>query len=99
MHNRWIIEDAFAKAGCVVEPQVQSNSILTLYSHVRMGNWATIAPSFHAQLTGIPDGVRALTLTTPEIQSPVGLIWRNTSPLSPIIKAFLSVTDNIGPIA
>ncbi len=93
MHNRWIIEDAFAQSGCVVEPQLQSNSIMTLYTHVRAGYWATIAPSFHAKLVGIPEGVRALKLTQPHVEHPVGLLWRDTDPLSPLIEAFRLVAE------
>lgn len=91
MHNRWIIEDAFAQAGCTVEPQVQSNSILTLYSHVRMGSWATIAPNLHVQLAGIPKGIKVLPLVEPEIKNAIGLVWRNSSPLSPLIQSFLDI--------
>ena len=91
MHNRWIIENTFEQLGCKVDPQVQSNSILTLYSHVRMGNWATIAPDIHVQLAGIPKGIRVLPLTDPHIINPIGLIWRDASPLSPMIQSFLDV--------
>lgn len=94
MHNRWIIDDAFARVGCSVNPQVQSNSILTLYSHVRMGGWATIAPTTHVQLAGIPDGIRSLPLTEPDVYNKIGLVWRDTSPLSPLIQSFLEIAKS-----
>ncbi|MCB1755110.1 MAG: LysR family transcriptional regulator [Gammaproteobacteria bacterium] len=91
MHNRQIIEDVFAEVGCHPDILFESNSILTLYTHVQNGHWATIAPNFHARLLGVPDGVRALPLTHPELLQPVGLIWRDMQPLSPLVEAFKQV--------
>ena len=95
MNNRKIIEDAFTKVGCTVEPQMESNSLLTLYNHVKTGNWAAIASSLHVELTGIPKEVRALELTDPIIKNPVGLVWHHTSPLSPLVQEFLNITYEI----
>lgn len=97
MFNRQIIEEAFGAVGCEVKPQFESNSILTLYTHVRSGHWATIAPTFHANLIGMPDGVRKLRLHSPEISQPVGLVWRDMQPLSPILEAFHHLVSQTAP--
>ncbi len=44
MQNRRIIESAFRKAGAQVEPELESNSIVNLYTHVQMAGLATVLP-------------------------------------------------------
>ncbi|HPE59080.1 MAG TPA: LysR family transcriptional regulator [Thiolinea sp.] len=90
MHNRHLIESAFQAAGCDVEPQFQSNSFLALYSHVSNGYWATIAPGFHARIAGLNQGVAAIPLVEPAVVHPVGLLWRQDEPLSPLVSAFIA---------
>ena len=94
MYNRRIIENTFASVGCVVRSQFQSNSILTLYAHVRSGHWATIVPANHAQLVGHLQGVRSLDLVEPEVSHPVGLVWRDADPLSPVVAALCAIAGS-----
>lgn len=91
MNNRKIIEKAFTDAGCTISPQMESNSLLTLYNHVKTGNWATITSRLHADLTGISEQVRVLKIIDPILENPVGLVWHQTDPLSPLINEFLNV--------
>ncbi|MDO6461281.1 LysR family transcriptional regulator [Granulosicoccaceae sp. 1_MG-2023] len=91
MYNRRIIENTFAGVGCTVRSQFQSNSILTLYAHVRSGRWATIVPAYHAQLVGHLEGLRSLALVEPAVSHPVGLVWRDAEPLSPVVAALCDI--------
>ncbi|PID50359.1 MAG: LysR family transcriptional regulator [Proteobacteria bacterium] len=95
MHNRWIIEDTLEKLGCSVQPQLQSSSLMTLYAHVMSGHWATIVPSFHAQSVAIPASVKILALHAPYVEHPVGLIWREAEPLSPLVAAFCAMAIQV----
>lgn len=88
MQNRRIIDTVFERIQCQVKPRLESNSTLALYSHVQTGQWATIASSIHIKMLGLPTGVRALPLHTPDVSYQVGLIRAEADPLPPLVKAF-----------
>jgi len=92
MHNRWIIEDTLQQLGCTVNPQLESSSLMTLYTHVSHGHWSTIVPSFHAQSVSMPAGIHILPLHNPAVSHPVGLIWRDSDPLAPLVAAFRTLS-------
>ncbi len=44
MHGRKIVDQVFAERGVVLAPQVETDSIASLYALVRTGRWASIVP-------------------------------------------------------
>lgn len=87
MQNRRIAEIAFRMTGRAVEPAMETNSIVTLYTIVRSGNCASIVPG--QLLTIVPPlpEVVALPLVEPDLGYVVGLAYADRDPPSQLAKA------------
>ena len=53
MQNRRIINRLLNNAGQVVQPTLESNSIVVLVSHVQTGRWACVMPEKLAEIFGL----------------------------------------------
>lgn len=74
MHNRTLVDKAFAAAGVSVKPVIETNSILTLALSVLVGEVCSVLPG---ALVGVVRGYReleALPLMEPQVLTPVGFI-------------------------
>ena len=94
MQNRRIIESAFRKAGAQVEPELESNSIVNLYTHVQMAGLATVLPEIFIGLMGDTARVRAIPLIAPVVEHSVGLVAHARDPLPKVVKAMLDLADD-----
>lgn len=67
------IDAAFANAGCTVQPRLESDSMSTLYAHIRTGGLYSVLP--HSVLS-LPDPARPLAALAivPELRRRIGLI-------------------------
>ncbi|WP_373356420.1 LysR family transcriptional regulator [Pseudoroseicyclus sp. CXY001] len=90
MQNRRIIDGHLAEAGVTAHPQVETNSTITLVSHVLSGGWATILPSRAAEAFLATGPLSATPLTAPDARHQVGLVYPPRDPLPPLLKAFLA---------
>jgi DNA-binding transcriptional LysR family regulator len=91
MQNRRIIDMHFHEAGAEVHAAIETNSLITLWSHLRFGQWATVVPHSFLSLIGEIDGLVALALIEPEVSHAVGLVASDRDPLPPVARAFLDV--------
>ena len=74
MHNRTLVDGAFAAAQATVRPVIETNSILTLALSVVAGDVCSVLPG---ALVGAVRGygeLEALPLADPEILTPVGFM-------------------------
>ncbi len=74
MHNRTIVDSAFAMAGMEVKPTIETNSVLTLALSVVAGQVCSVLPG---ALVGVVRGYReleALPLVSPEVRTPIGFM-------------------------
>lgn len=74
MHNRTIIDSAFALAGAEVKPAIETNSVLALALSVVAGDICSILPG---ALVGAVRGYReleALPLVSPDVLTPIGFM-------------------------
>jgi DNA-binding transcriptional LysR family regulator len=94
MQNRRIIESAFRKAGAQVEPELESNSIVNLYTHVQMAGLATVLPEIFIGLMGDSARIRAIPLISPAVEHSVGLVAHARDPLPKVVKAMLDLADD-----
>ena len=94
MQNRRIIESAFPKAGAQVEPELESNSIVNLYTHVQMAGLATVLPEIFIGLMGDSARIRAIPLIAPAVEHSVGLVAHARDPLPKVVKAMLDLADD-----
>ncbi len=96
MHERRIIDEAFAQVNCVPDATViASDSILNLIFHVMFADLVTIIPSHFAHLPGSFPGTQAIELMEPTISREVGLVWSPTEPMMPMAKMMISIVKEI----
>ncbi len=74
MHNRTIVDAAFLKAGVVVKPIIETNSILTLALSVVAGEVCSILPGALVDAVSGYNELEALPLHSPSVQTPIGFM-------------------------
>jgi DNA-binding transcriptional LysR family regulator len=94
MQNRRIIDAAFRKAGAQVEPELESNSIVNLYTHVEMAGLASVLPEIFIGLMGDVGRIRAIPLVLPMVEHSVGLVAHDRDPLPKVVKAMLDLAGS-----
>lgn len=95
---RRFIDEAFANVGAAVVPQVETDSMASLYAHVATGSWASIVP--HTWFHSMPAtaAMRGLRLVEPEQRAPIAIAIHASAPGSAAARAFLNVAAG-APVA
>jgi DNA-binding transcriptional LysR family regulator len=88
MQNRRIIDRAFRSADCRPEPALETNSVISLYSNVRLMGLASVMPHYILNILGKDPGLKAIPLKEPEIAHAVGLVILDRDPIAPLVRAF-----------
>ena len=99
MQNRRIISQHLAEAGQEVEAKVESNSVITLVSHVLTGRWASVVPVKTAELFAAQPGLRAIPIADHGDRHLVGLITAMRDPHTPVLAALIDEARRISAIA
>jgi DNA-binding transcriptional LysR family regulator len=89
MHERQIIDAAFASVGKNPKPAIESDSIVNLAFHTMLGGTVTVVPSHFEIVIGAFPGTRLVNLVKPEVVRQVGLIWADGNPMLPMARAML----------
>ncbi len=96
MHERRIIDSAFAKIGKTPDPTVTaSDSILNLIFHVVFAGFVTIVPRHFVRMPGQFPGAKALDLVEPEVTQEVGLVWSQSEPMMPMARVMVSIVKQL----
>ena len=98
MQNRRIINQHIAEAGAEARPTLESNSMITLFAHVRTGKWASIMPLNLLESLGIAEPVRAIPIVGPDAGHLVGLVAAHREPNTPVVSALLHFARSISEI-
>jgi DNA-binding transcriptional LysR family regulator len=87
MRDRQIIDEAFAGHGITVAPQVETDSVASLFAQVATGDWACIVP--HTWLWTSPPGgdVRVVEMVGPALTADIALAINAAGPGSPVARA------------
>lgn len=87
MRDRQIIDEAFARHAITVTPQVETDSVASLFAQVATGNWACIVP--HTWLWTTPTGgeIRAVEMVDPVLKAEIALATNSAEPGSPVARA------------
>jgi DNA-binding transcriptional LysR family regulator len=94
MHNRSIVDAAFAQAGVTVKPMIETNSVLTLGLSVLVGDVSSILPgALVAVLRGYAE-LEAVPLVSPEVLTPIGFMFSFTDRPSHTLRAALNMADD-----
>ncbi len=94
MHNRTIVDAAFAQAGTPVQPAMETNSILTMALSVVAGEVCSVLPG---ALVGAVRGYRelqALPLVAPDVRTPIGFMSHQTVQASRTLQAALALAQD-----
>jgi DNA-binding transcriptional LysR family regulator len=95
MRIRQVIDRAFAESGATVNPQVQTESVASLYALVGAGEWATIVP--HTWLRAMPviGAARAVRLVNPVATAQISVAISAAIPGSVAARAFIAAAKSL----
>ena len=89
MQNRRIIDSQFRAAGARVNAVMETNSLITLWTHLLYGEWSTIVPQTFLLLFEKRQGLISIPLVEPEAFHTLGLVASDREPLAPLPRALL----------
>ncbi|WP_329268754.1 LysR family transcriptional regulator [Streptomyces sp. NBC_01451] len=95
MRIRQIVDTVFAEKGFVVTPQVETDSIASLYAHVGGGGWASIVPHTWLRAMPVVGRTRALPLVDPEAGAQVSVAIHAATPGSVAARAFVNAATGL----
>jgi DNA-binding transcriptional LysR family regulator len=95
MYSRKLVDRAFAGRGIVIEPQVETDSIASLYALVTTGRWAGIVPSNWLFSRVGPTAPNIVTMAEPVARQRIVVAISPTEPGSLIARAFAKVASTL----
>ncbi|MGW7268001.1 LysR family transcriptional regulator [Streptomyces sp. NPDC054842] len=95
MRIRQVIDGVFAAQGFVVTPQVETDSIASLYAHVGVGDWASIVPHTWLRAMPVVGRTRALRLVEPAAGAQVSVAIHAATPGSVAARAFVNAATGL----
>jgi DNA-binding transcriptional LysR family regulator len=94
MHNRSIVDRAFAKAGAVVTPVMETNSVLTLALSVLAGHVCSVLPGAMVGAIRSQGELEALPLVEPEMATAIGFMHLAKNSASRVLEAALALASD-----
>ena len=95
MQNRRILDALFAEAGVTVTAGIETNSVSTLFAHVRDGRWSSVMAHAWLHLFDVPDDLRAIPMTAPAATTSMGLVWLDRDPEPLLTRAMVEITRGL----
>jgi len=90
MQNRRIIDQLLTAAGTPLQPTLESNSMIVLFSHVRTGRWASVMPEKLADTLGLTEHLRSIPIIEPDAVHQIGLVVPPREPMTPLVAALVA---------
>jgi len=94
MQSRREVDAAFLKAGASVEPRVETDSMMALYSHVRCAGLYSVLPHSVLCLLEMRQELSAIPLV-PELQRDIGLVLLRREPQATLLAAALATFSQL----
>lgn len=91
MQNRRIIDSYLASAGTEVRPRLESDSMVSLLSHVLTGKWVSVMPEKFVEGFCPGMALKAIPVMEPEVSHVVGMVAVYREPHTPVIDALLTL--------
>lgn len=95
MQNRRIVDGIFHGAGSEPRPTVETNSVSTLFAHVRDGPWSSVMAHAWLHVFDVPAGMKAIPLVEPATTRTIGLVWLDRDPEPILARALLDVAGGV----
>jgi DNA-binding transcriptional LysR family regulator len=95
MQNRRIVEGIFKRAGTRPQPVMETNSISTLYAHVREGGLSSVVAHPWLHQYGVPSDLRAIPLVEPTESHSIGLVVLDRDPEPLLVRALLDAARGV----
>lgn len=95
MRDRQIIDEAFAGHAVVVTPQVETDSVASLFAQVATGNWACIVPHTWLWTSRLNAEIRAVEMVDPVLKAEIALATNSAGPGSPIARALAASAQEL----
>jgi DNA-binding transcriptional LysR family regulator len=95
MQNRRIIDAQFLAAGATANVVIETNSLVTLWSHIRYGHWSTIVPQTFLLLLEQQGELISMPLVEPDAVHSLGLVASHREPLAPLPRALLDFAQTL----
>jgi DNA-binding transcriptional LysR family regulator len=95
MQNRRIINGIFRSVNRTPNTAIETNSVLTLCSHVRDGPWSSVVPHTFLHLFGVPAGMCAIPLIDPQPAHEIGLVIADREPAPPLARALMETATHL----
>jgi DNA-binding transcriptional LysR family regulator len=95
MQNRRIIDAQFRAAGAQVNAVMETNSLVTIWTHLLFGHLSTVVPQTFLLLFEKRHGLVSIPLVEPEVFHTLGLVATEREPLSPLPRAFLDFAQGL----
>lgn len=89
MRGRQVLDEALSGYGRALDPQLETDSVASLYAQVGTGRWASIVPYPWTQTVRPSLTTRILTLHDPEVVSRIVLVTAAAAPGSVLVRALL----------
>jgi DNA-binding transcriptional LysR family regulator len=97
MQNRRTIDSILRRAGVEPTPMMETDSMVALIAHVRLGQLATIVPNSALESVDLTDALRAIPLVEPEITHTLGLVVSERYPIQPAVAALMDDARALSP--
>ncbi|MEE2854760.1 MAG: LysR family transcriptional regulator [Actinomycetota bacterium] len=95
MRDRQIIDKSFADHSLTVSPQVETDSVASLFAQVSAGNWASIVPHTWLWTSPLGPAIRAVEMVDPVLKADVALATSSSGPGSPIARALATSAEQL----
>jgi DNA-binding transcriptional LysR family regulator len=95
MQNRRIIDAQFLAAGAHVNAVMETNSLVTLWTHLLFGQWSTVVPQTFLLLFEQKRGLVSIPLVEPETCHTLGLVAAEREPLAALPRALLDFAQGM----
>jgi DNA-binding transcriptional LysR family regulator len=92
MRFRQFIDKAFAGSGALPAPQIETDSVASLYAHVATGAWASVVPHTWLRAMPVNGAARVIRLVGPDTTAQISMAIHAGMPGSVAARAFLNVT-------
>lgn len=92
MQNRRIIDQLLVNPAA---PPVESNSMLVLFAHVRIGRYACVVSEMLVSMLSVSEPLRAIPIVEPQEIYTIGLVSPRREPIPPLTRALAAEASKL----